>query len=89
MRKLLPKKSKKMRVLEMLRMAGSSGVHSFVGARTISFRFAAYVGFLKNDGHIITSVREKMGDCYGVRYHLLERLEKLESADEGKQDRLL
>lgn len=66
------KKTKKQQVLEMLRRSAGSGVHSFDGAYAISYRFAAYIGFLKNDGYQIKSVSEKRRGCRGVRYYLIE-----------------
>ena len=64
------KETKKERVLALLQRVGEHGIHSFTGARMISHRFAAYIGFLRKDGYDITSVSEKRGGCYGVRYFL-------------------
>jgi hypothetical protein len=64
------KETKKEKTLKALQYAGEEGIHSFDGAYSISYRFAAYIGFLKKDGYNIISKLEKRNGCKGVRYFI-------------------
>ena len=66
------KQTHKQRILDLLKVAGEHGVHSFFLAKEVTFRSAARINDLKNDGYNITTKREKRGKTYGVRYFLEE-----------------
>jgi hypothetical protein len=57
--------------LQILKLAGNNGVHSFDLNRQVgTIRAGARVCDLKKKGYSITSIPEKMGDAIGVRYFL-------------------
>jgi len=61
-------------VLKALRDAGDRGVHSFEFLELQIPRAAARVLELRENGHTITSTRERLnGDAEGVRYRLIEQ----------------
>jgi hypothetical protein len=65
--------SQKDRVLEMLRQAGTRGVHSFEFYEARLPRAAARILELRAEGHKIAAVRELFrGESNGVRYRLVE-----------------
>lgn len=65
------------KTLQILRERKSLGVHSFELNKLVgTTRSAARVQDLKDMGHSISAVREKMGDAVGVRYYLVS--EKIE-----------
>lgn len=60
------------RVIEALERAGKQGIHSFDIIKYGGLRASARVGELRKDGYNIKSVHERKGDCYGVRYFLVQ-----------------
>lgn len=74
--------------LLFLKQAGSAGVHSFDLNRLIgTTRCAARVQDLKDQGYDITSVFERKGRSWGVRYFLRSKEEYKPSYkfDPGRQ----
>lgn len=66
--------TKKERVYNILKMYKDGGIHSFT-AKDYFHRFAAYVCFLRKDGHNIVSIPEKMGRDWGCRYILKDTVD--------------
>jgi hypothetical protein len=62
----------KQKILNLLEEAGERGVHSFTLANSVTFRAAARINDLRNEGYDITAKQEKKGNSYGVRYFLEE-----------------
>lgn len=60
------------KVIEALRNAGEIGIHSFDLIKYGGLRATARVGELRKDGYNIKSIHQRKGDCYGVRYFLVE-----------------
>lgn len=60
------------RIIEALRYAGERGIHSFDIIKAGGLRATARISELRKDGYNIKSVHERKGDCYGVRYFLVE-----------------
>lgn len=59
------------KTLELLKAYGTKGCHSFVLNKLVgTTRIAARINDLKNQGHNITSVPEKMDGALGCRYFL-------------------
>lgn len=73
-------RTQRTRVLEALKTAGVSGVHSFDLINTISPRITARIEELRKEGKPIVSIREKRGNAWGVRYVLEQPKESLMEA---------
>ncbi len=67
----MPTNTQTTRALHYLRQAGSSGIHSFDLNKLVgTTRIAARINDLKHLGYNITSVHERKGRSWGVRYVL-------------------
>lgn len=65
------------KTLELLRQAGPRGIHSFELNKLVGTdRAAARVRDLKEMGHAISRVTEKMNGSVGCRYFLVSEIEK-------------
>lgn len=59
------------KTLEILKLAGNRGIHSFELNRLVgTIRAGARIYDLKKQGYSISSLPEKLGDAVGVRYFL-------------------
>lgn len=75
------------RVLQMLRQAGSRGIHTFELRREFVGNPSQRIAELEAEGHRITHTRERLhGDAVGTRYRLVSEQENT-STGAGQQSR--
>ena len=66
--------SQKDKILRILKQVGSQGIHSFdLVQRANTFRVAARILDLKQEGYVISSMTEDKNGVRGVRYMLITK----------------